>query len=197
MAPGVQVETVRRGLAEKAEVAIRIHGEFESIPQNRYVLRALSRLLEMRLREVLREEKGGTYSVNVSPYMQHHPVQTYGVDINFSCEPARVQELTDATWRIVRLLKAGPVAASYAQKISAQQAREDEVNKRNNQYWEGVLVSNLRRGETSADLLKYWSLHKTLSPTILHDAAQRFLDLERYVQVTLLPAKDAQSPPTP
>ena len=194
MAPGVHVETVSRGLAAKASAAIRIHGDFESTPRNRYALRSLTRVLQMRLREVLREEKGGTYSAGASVRLQHHPVQTYGVDINFSCEPARVQELTDATWRIIRDLKDAPVEAGYAQKVAAQQAREDELEKRDNGYWQGVLVSNLRRGETPEDLLTYWALHKTLTPAVIHDAAKRFLDLERYVQVTLLPAETSSTP---
>jgi len=189
MVPGVHVETDSRGLAAKASTAIRIQGDFESTPRNRYALRSLTRVLQMRLREVLREEKGGTYSAGASVRLQHHPVQTYGIDINFSCEPARVQELTDATWRIIRSLKDAPVDAGYAEKVAAQQAREDELEKRDNGYWQGVLVSNIRRGEPPEDLLTYWSLHKALTPAVIHDAAKRFLDLERYVQVTLLPAE--------
>ena len=100
-----------------------------------------------------------------------------------------MQELTDTTWRIIRGLREGPVDATYTQKIAAQQAREDELQKRDNGYWESVLVSNRQRGETAAHLLEYWSLHASLTPKRVHDAAQRYLDPKRYVQVTLLPAK--------
>jgi len=188
MSKGVHVETVMRGLAAKASVAIRIHGDFESRPETRYALRSMTRVLQLRLREVLREEKGGTYSVGASVRVQAHPVQTYSIDINFTCEPERVGELTQATWDIVKRLREAPIDADYTQKVSAQQAREYELQKRDNAYWQGALVSNLRRGETSDDLVTYWSLHRTLSPAMVHDTARRFLDSKRSVQVTLLPA---------
>jgi zinc protease len=188
-AQGVHTATVRRGIAPKAKVRIRISGEFKSTPKNRYMLRSMTRVLSMRLREVLREEKGGTYSARANVNMTFHPVHTYGISISFSCEPARVDELTKTAWEIVESLKKSPADPKYTQKISAQQAREQEVDERQNSYWESAILWNSKRNETPADLMAYRTFHKSLTPAMIHKAAQRYLNTKRYVQVSLLPGE--------
>ena len=144
-------------------------------------------MLSTRLREVLREELGGTYSASANVHLSFHPANEYAVKVRFSCDPKRAEELSKAAWTIIDSLKSEPVESSYTIKLSAQQRKAKEVEKKQNAYWQNVLVGNRRRGEKTADLVGYWTLHETLTPTLIREAAQRYLNAESQIQITLLP----------
>ena len=74
---GVHADTVRAGIEPKSQVIIRFGGQFKSTPKSRYTVRALARVLSIRLREELRERLGGTYSAGASPSVAFYPRQTF------------------------------------------------------------------------------------------------------------------------
>lgn len=186
-ADGRHEETVSRGLEPKARVRFRISGEFESSPDTRHQLRMLGKLLSMRLREVLREDLGGTYSTGARASDRFIPNQDYGVQVEFQCDPERVDELTKAAYGVIDEVLAAPSDPSYAQRIAEQERRSLESNLRDNGFWLGALTGNRQRGESRESLDYYWSLHEQITPEYLHAAAQRFLNLDNVIQVTLLP----------
>jgi zinc protease len=61
------------------------------------------------LEAVLREDLSGTYGASVSAGYTQSPVSEYTLQIGFTCNPARVNELVKATFRDIDALKtAGP-----------------------------------------------------------------------------------------
>jgi zinc protease len=149
--------------------------------------RAASTLVSMRLRDILREQLGGTYGVNVS-YGNTIPQPGYGtVTVAFGSAPDRVDGLQKAVLaEVTRLRDQGP-SAEDVQKVQEMERRELETSQRQNPYWIGSLqtvhmlkwdaASIARRGERTA----------SLSVPVLHDAIKKYLPLDRYVVVTLKP----------
>ncbi|MEE2755226.1 MAG: insulinase family protein [Myxococcota bacterium] len=186
-AQGVHEETIRSGKDPKALAMIRFSGEFQSTPRTRYILRSLARVLSIQLREKLREELGGTYSASASASVSTDPAHVYSLTIRFSCDPKRIDELKAAAYGVLDRVIARPVPSIYTDKVSAQQAREDEVNKRQNSYWENVIQSNRSRREPVSALVEYWGLNKELSPDWVHQAARKYLNRERRIDMVLVP----------
>ena len=142
-------------------------------------------MLSIRLREELRERLGGTYSASASPSVSFYPRQTYSVKVSFSCEPSRVAELKKAAYAVIEQLRAEPLAKSYTTKVAAQQLREQEVQQRDNGYWEVVLRSNRDRQETPSALALYWSLPNKLNPEFIRLAAKRYR--RNRIELVMLP----------
>lgn len=186
-AKGVLKETVRGGLDQKASVKIRYTGTFKSAPEARYALRAVQLLLKVKMREELREARGGTYGVRVSSVSRFDPVQDYGFYISFQCDPTRVDELVKAADDIVAAARKKAPTQDYADRIREQERRSWETQLRRNGYWKGALVSNAQRGEEPGALNRYWSSWKEITPKYLHDNAKKYLNPKRRVQVVLLP----------
>ena len=184
---GQHVKVIKRGLEPKAQVILSINGDFKNNPTNRYELRSLNQLLSMRLREVLREREGGTYSVGAQGNVIERPIPEYSITVSFGCDPKRVDELVKLTWDEIKRLKSAPPTGDEVKKISAMQGRTHEVNVKRNDYWLGALGSNATRDEPSSALRLYWSLHEKLTASQLHEAAKRYLKDTPSVQVTLLP----------
>ena len=80
---GQQELTVRRGIEPKGTVQILFTGDATWDDEARYALRAAVDVLQIRLREELREDLGGVYGVGVretsaagprAPLLERHPV---------------------------------------------------------------------------------------------------------------------------
>ena len=185
---GVVRAEVRRGVEPKSRTAIIFSGPTQFDRHTVSLLRTLGDALELRLRERLREELSGTYGVSVTGAAEQDPVAGYRVSIEFGSDPARVEELSRVVFaEIDSLMAAGPSAADL-QKVREGQRREREVNVRDNGWWMGALIAYDRYG---------WDMRQIPQPPLsqaftaadVRDAARRFLDVTRYVQVSLYPER--------
>src|ERR1043165_10090462 len=78
--------------------------------------RAMSEVLQTRLLETIREELGGTYSVNVGPGYQRIPRSEYSLTIQFGCDPDRAEALVKRVFREIEKLKTdGPTPKQVAE----------------------------------------------------------------------------------
>jgi len=186
---------VRAGIEPKSEVRITFHGPFTDNRANRYAIRSLADVLEVLLREELREALGGTYGVGVVASLEEAPQTAYELGIGFGCDPERVEELIRSAEAVIERVKIGPVEASTIENLKRQQLREHETQLRDNGFWLGALSAAYRRGEPPEEILRLPELVATLTPELVLDAAQRYIDLEEQVQVTLKPASPQPESP--
>ncbi len=96
---------VVRGIEPKSSVRIVFTGPFDWTQKNRYDLSAMVELANIKLRNVLREEKSGTYGVSVSASPSLYPRKEYTLTISFGCDPARVPEMVHAAFQQIDSLK--------------------------------------------------------------------------------------------
>ncbi len=188
---GAKADSLRVGIEPKGRHRLQIHGTFESTPNSRHQLRALGKALSILLREELRENLGGTYSVGARTSTTMFPDERYSLTVDFQCDPERLQELRKVAWQILEQVKAAPVDESVTQRIAEQERRSWETELRSNRYWLNGIRGALRRGEDVTELARYRTLWENISPAYVHEAAQTYLDLDHYVLVTMTPAKDA------
>ncbi len=178
---------VRKGVEPKSQVSLVFSGAFENTPANRLLVSTMAATLSGNLHRTLREDLGGTYGVSVEPAFGHEPRQEYRVSISFGCDPARVETLVAAAWQVITEFKAtGPGRGQLADaRLGAQ--RDYETNVRQNQYWLNRLLQAYHHGEDPATAIDPRPLHDQLTVVAVRDAARRYLDDTRYVQVILRP----------
>ncbi len=140
------------------------------------------------MRDELRETLGGTYSPSVSIDWQQLPRPEYTVSISVDSDPKRVDELTEATFRVIEKLKAdGPTAEEVA--TAKEQERLDyEEQLEENGFWAFALENafTTRTGHPD-NILKWQDAINALTVEDVQAAAREYLPDDRYVHVTLLP----------
>ena len=68
----------------------------------------LSKVLEIRLREIMREDMGGVYGVSVGAAIEREPKPRRQLEISFTCDPANVDKLEKAALdELAKISKAG------------------------------------------------------------------------------------------
>ena len=189
--PGVVERTVRKGIEPKSQTALIFTGPAHATQDERFAIDALGSILEIRLREQLREELGGTYSVNVNTTIARIPREQYNVFIGFGSAPERADTLVRAVFaEIDTLQSAGPRPADLV-KAKETSIRSRETNLRQNGWWLQLLIGSRRDGDDPATRLDLNAQLARLIPETIRSAARTYLDRTRYVRVTLLPEAKA------
>lgn len=184
--PGVIEKVVHKGLEPKSRTQIIFTGDAEYSREGSMAISALADVLDIRLRELLREDLGGTYGVGVSARISERPDQEYRVSISFGSAPERAEELSSVAFAEIERIKAeGPDEETVA-KVRETQRRTKETNLRENRYWLGQLSSYERLGidlgeVPSYELIEGWTAEQ------VRQAAIRYLRTDRYAKFVLLP----------
>jgi zinc protease len=184
---GVTERIVRKGSEPKATTTIEFYGDFDYSWENRFTLNALRELLDIRLREAIREEKGGTYGVQVGANGNSIPYKRYGVSINFTSAPERVDELTARTWAVIDSVAQFGASAPDLAKIKEIFLRTHETSLKQNASWLNWMRDHDEDGRDQRATLQYPTLVNALTNDQLKAAAKRYLDHKQYARFTLLP----------
>jgi zinc protease len=183
----VVTRTVHKGEEPKSRTAIVFSGDFEWNRGNRHAISCLAQVLEIRLRDLIREKLSGTYEVRVSAYPGLYPVPSYSVNIMFGCDPTRLDELSNEVFAAIAKLKTVAPSEEEVAKLKEQQRRQLEVDLRINRKWLNWIEFRDRYRIDQREQLSSEKLIDSLDAETLQSAARRYLDLKRYVQVSLLP----------
>lgn len=185
---GITKDAVRKGKEPKAQTVVSFFADTGLDEMEMHRLRAASSVLEMRLLDILREQMGGTYGVNVG-YSDNQPVKGYGlVQVVFGSAPDRVDQLVAAVLaEVARLKKEGP-SADDVQKVKEIERRSMETAVRTNAYWVNSLQTVLTLGWDPLSVARRDARTASLDTANVAAAFRKYLPEDRYTVVTLLPA---------
>jgi len=186
---GVIQKTVKRGIEPKSTVHIEYTGDAEYNMKNRMLFNALNKLLNIKLREAIREDKGGTYGVSVYGGVNHYPVQDYSVVISFNCDPKNVSDLTKTAYEVLDKIKKDGVDEKDMVKIKETFRREFEVNFKENRYWLSSLSIRYFDNENPLTILDAPKMAEALTSEEIKKAAIQYLNPKNCAKFILMPEK--------
>ncbi len=193
---GKTAEKVKKGLEEKAEVFIALGGDLpvssgvEETFEDRELMTQLSNLMDIRLREVIREDKSGSYNVWVNGNVDGYPERYYRFTVDFGCEPGRAQELTDEIIVQLEKMKTEEISQDYIDKLQETYRRNIETSLRNNNWWMSRIKAELvYTYEPLWFTSEYERIIEKITAENLQALAKKYFDSNNYVSVFLLPEK--------
>lgn len=184
---GIVERVVRRGVEPRSRTYIVFTGPFEYTRENRHLIRSLSEVLQIKLREKLREDLAGTYGVSVSAVPERDPVPSFSLTVNFSAAPERLEELTEVVFSEIDSMQVNGPRPGDVAKVKEAQRRSLETNLRQNGYWLYQLLFANRFRTDPRDILTYERLIDKLDVEMLREAAREYLPRDNYVRVSLYP----------
>jgi zinc protease len=147
----------------------------------------------MRLRDVLREELGGTYSVGVG-YSDTSPQPGFGTTtVQFGSSPENAERLTAVVMEELETLRRDGPSESDVQVVKETEKRGIETALRQNGYWLNSLQAMHLLGRDPRRILQRTERADSLSRDNIHAAFRKYFPPDRHTVVTLLPEKT----PTP
>lgn len=186
---GVIAKTVRKGIEQKSSVSIQFTGDFQWNTKNKYDLTSLQNLLDIKLRESLREDKGKTYGVQIYGYPQHYPQQVYSLNIGFGCAPENVDSLVDAAIKVIENVKQNGAEEKDIVKIKETLRKQRETDLKENWFWLNTISSAYFNNGNVLDVLEYDKYIENLTSDDFKKAANQYFNMSNYAKFVLMPEK--------
>jgi len=180
-------ETVTKGQEPRSQTVITFFADTGLEELETHRLQAATEVLEMRLRDILREQLGGTYSVGVS-YSNTSPQPGYGVtSVQFGSAPENVESLISAVMaEIERLRRDGP-SAGDVQAVKETEKNDLQTAIRQNGYWLNSLQAMHLLGRDPKRILERQARADALTSENIHAALRKYFQTDRHTVVTLMP----------
>jgi zinc protease len=185
---GVVEKTVEKGIAPKSAVAVVFAGPFEYDDANKLALQAVALVLQSRLNDAIREELGGTYSITATQQTAKFPRPEHRVRIEWTCDPARTSSLVQRVMEEVAFIRDTLLSPGQVSRVRSILLQEFEKNSQDNGYLLGQMSRRYDDGDaTNVGAAVQAPRVSELSADAIRAAAQKYLDTENYVRVTLMP----------
>jgi zinc protease len=184
---GVIAKEVKKGIEQKSYIAISFNGPFKWTREESHLLSSMGAAFRIKIREIIREDKGGTYGVKFSAGGRQTPYDSYEVRIEFGCAPDRVDELTNELLSQLKTMIETPLEESYIEKVKEIQRREREVQRKQNDFWARTLQSFYYYNRDLNELNTSDQLTDALTSKLIQETAKKYIDMNNFVKVVLYP----------
>ena len=182
-----QVVRVDKGREPRAQTVISFFADPPPTPLDQEYVIAATTVLDIALRDALREELGQTYTVGVG-LSQPLPQRSAGrIQVRFGAAPENVMSMTDRVIEeIKRLQKDGP-SADLTNRAKESARRTYETSLRENGYWLRRMSAIRMLGGDLMDIVTRGQRIDSITPQILQDVFKKDFPFDRYTVVTLMP----------
>jgi zinc protease len=189
----VQREAVTAGSEPRGQAVIAFSADPPSEPTQQEAVSAAATVLEIALRDMLREELGQTYGVSVQA-VQRLPQRGGGfVQIQFGADPANLQSMIDRVIGEVRRLRQEGPSDDITSRAKASARRSNETALRQNRYWLGRLQAAHLLGRDPAEIVHRAQTIDAITPHLIQEAFTKYFPLNRFVVITLKPEPQTSS----
>jgi len=178
---------LHKGLEPKSALRLAYVSDMKWSRKNRLLADIISDYLDIKLREVVREEKGGTYAVWAYAQATAEPVPQCAVHIGLGCDPQRAEELAQAIAAIIDTMRTLPIPQDYLNRIIQMNLKEWETQMKENRYWADQMVQYVKYQDDLNRIQQYPRELQRITPGRVLQAARTYLSPDRQVKVVLYP----------
>ena len=187
--PSIEKARVEKGREPKSETVVSFFADppIEENEQGR--VEAATEVLEIALRDILREELGETYTVSVG-LSQPLPQRGAGrIMVSFGGAPENIDRMVERVMQEVRRIQQEGPSADLTNRAKESARRAYETSVKQNGFWLGRLQSAKLLGRDPRLVLSRLERIEAITPAILQETFKRYFPPDRYTIVTLAPEK--------
>jgi zinc protease len=180
---------VKKGTEPKSTIKLFWNGEAPYSEPEKIKIQALSELLNIKINETLREELAGMYSGGMYGTLSKYPVGNYNIGITIPCGPENVDKLIAATFSEIQKIKIAGPKEEDLNKVKETWKQQYQVSIKDNNFWARQLLQSVEQGTDPSGIINYTKKVDALKTSDLQDAAKKYLDEKKVVQIVLNPEK--------
>lgn len=174
----------------KVSVHYRFTGDMQQTIKNKLAMRLLTEALSTRYLTSIREEKGGTYGVQVYGSTQKRPAETYRMDIQFDTNAEMADELQEIVMQEIRNIAENGPKSEDIEKTREYLAKQWKNSLEQNGSWMGYIQElNTVGNDYLAD---YEQTLRSITDADVQALAKKVLADNNLVRVVMRPAPAAE-----
>jgi zinc protease len=189
---GRVIVDVPKNSEPQSMVAMVWKGDFKWKDKPHQSFTMLMNILSIKLRELMREEQGGTYGVSFTGSPSKFPKPKYTITSSWGCNPDSIAKLSQIVLNeMMKIKKEGPTVEDL-NKVKETMIRERETRLKENNFWVSALQSHYLNDDRLMTLDEYKTFVNSFTGKDIKKIAGKYLDTESYVKVALTPAPKAE-----
>jgi zinc protease len=174
----------------KTTIYIKMHGnELKYNAENRIYLDVVSKLLDKRYIDVIREDEGGTYGVRVGAGVSLYPKEEYALTISFDTDPDKAEKLKGMIYAEIDKLIVEGVKTDDLEEAKKNILKVREENLRQNNYWKSVLTHYYKYNEILVVPAAVEDVVMTITPEKVQSFAKTYLNKTSKIEIVMSPAE--------
>jgi zinc protease len=184
---GVQRVRVDKGREPRAQTVMSFFADPPPGPLDQEYANAVTTVLNIALRDALREELGQTYTVGVG-LSQPLPQRGAGrMQVQFGASPDNVAAMTDRVLEEIKRLQQDGPSDDLTNRAKESARRTYETSLRENGYWLRRMSTIHQLGGDLEEIVTRNQRIDSITPQILQDVFRKNFPLDRFTVVTLMP----------
>jgi zinc protease len=184
---GPVTSVVKAGHDNKAVITINYDVPVKYDPYVWHKLTVLREVLNIRLREVLRQEKEGTYYVSVDTNASPNPYAQGMCTINFTCALERQDELLSALMAEIDSITKGNIPEETLNKAKEIRRQGRLTDERYNNTWNQMMYWALINGDKLSGIMGFPEYYSKVTKDDVVKLARTLLDRNNALTVILNP----------
>ena len=185
---GRVVKTMNAGTEPKSYVYLSFGSADKWSIDGERDAKILSMVLDIRLREVMREDMSGTYGVSVWGDVTREPTQRRELNIFFGCAPDNVEKLKDAAFAEIAKIQKDGIGDIYLTKVREQLRRQRETDLKENGWWVEQLSDTFWYGDDFKQATNIDAMIARVNLKQIQASAKHFASDKQYVLGVLKPS---------
>ena len=183
-----QRDKVELGREPRSNVVVSFFADPSPDPVEVENVTAATTVLDIALRDILREDLGQTYTVSVG-LAQALPQRGGGhIRVSFGAAPENVAAMTERVFQEIRRLQQEGPSADLTNRARESAKRNYETALQQNGYWLGRLQSVKTFGRDPKEIVTRPARIDAVTPATVQAAFRTYFPMDRYTVVTLVPS---------
>ena len=182
-------DKVEMGREPRANVQLSFYAEQSSDPLDAENVVAAATVLDIALRDILREDLGQTYTVSVGQGGTDLPQKGgHYMRVSFGAAPENIASMTERVITEIRKLQQDGPSIDLTNRAKESARRDYETSLQQNRYWMGRMQSVHEFGRDPKEILTRSARIDAVTPATIQQVFKRNFPIDRYTVVTLSPA---------
>jgi zinc protease len=187
-----QQAKVAAGREPRAQTVMSFFADPSEDPSEQEKVNEAATVLEIALRDILREDLGQTYTVSAG-LSQGLPQHGGGhMQVRFAAAPENIESMKERVMKEIKRLQTEGPSLDLTNRAKENARRSYEVALKQNDYWLGRLESVHMLGRNPEEILTRNERIDAITPEVLKAVFNKYFPAERSTVITLVPAPTQQ-----
>ena len=160
------------------------------IQKDELQLNLLTEIINFRITDIIREKMSAIYGGGIRLGLQKFPKEKFMMQSYLPCGPENAEKVKAALWEIINdCKKSGNITADELSKATETSTQKYRVGIKTNNFWLSALSKYQQFGLSTANIINLESRLKEVTPAMLTETANTYLNSKNVIHALMMPAK--------
>ena len=166
----------------RSDVLLLLNKKSDFSLRKSMIANAVSHIVSVKLKELIREEKSSVYSIGLSSSISRIPKTQFFSYSSFTCDPKKTSEVISLVNKIIENIKINGIEQKHLDNYKIMMEKEHKKSVKRNSFWLSNIEYNLKHQDAFETILKKPENIKSITKQEIQDFVKTYFTFENYIQ---------------